>query len=145
MGRIIQFRRGTESDRKQTVLSNAEPGWSPEEKQLFIGNGVDKGGLPVVMANFKKINTPKTAVLGGRHLFTAVTTLQLEDNPPEGTSLTVILSSNAGATKANPARVLAPNGKTIDKSGEAGSEYQMSKAEIERVFIFINGGWKVCQ
>ncbi|MCE3221683.1 hypothetical protein G5C64_23110 [Vibrio diabolicus] len=143
MGRQIQFRRGTEEDRKATVLANGEPGWSPEEKQLFIGNGVAPGGIPVVMAHYKFIDKPFMAVLGGRHLFTAVTTLQLIDGVPEGSSLTVTLSPDAGATKEAPARVLAPNGKTIERNGSAGTEYQMSIPGIERTFIFRNGGWTV--
>jgi hypothetical protein len=141
MGRKIQFRRGTEADRKQTVLANGEPGWSPDEKQLFIGNGVDKGGTPAMMAHFKIINTPSTAVLGGRHLFTAITTLQLEDNPPEGTALTVLLDESVNATKDNPVKILAPIGKTIGKGNDAGTEYQMFKSGIERTLIFRNGGW----
>ncbi|SFD17022.1 hypothetical protein [Pseudoalteromonas denitrificans] len=141
MGRRIQFRRGTEADRKQTVLANGEPGFSPEEKQFFIGDGVSRGGIPTMMAHFKIINTPSTAVLGGRHLFTTITTLQLEDNQPEGASLTVLLDESAGATKESPAKVLAPQGKTIAKGSSAGTEYQMSKSGIERTLIFRNGGW----
>ena len=143
MARKIQFRRGTENDRKQTVLANGEPGWSPAEKQLFIGNGTAPGGIPTQMAHYKFIATPTMATLGGRHVFTAMTTLQLIDDVPEGTSLTVMLDATAGATKAMPAKVLAPTTKTIQKNTEAGTEYHMSTPGIERTFIFRNGGWTV--
>jgi len=143
MGRQIQFRRGTDADRQATVLANGEPGWSPEENQLFIGDGSSKGGVPMQMAHYKMVNSASTAVAGGRYLFTAVTSLQLPDDVIEGCSLTVMLDSSAGASKAAPARVLAPAGKTIAKGGEAGTEYQMSKSGIERTFIFSNGGWQL--
>ena len=81
MTRKIQFRRGTENDRKQTVLANGEPGWSPSESQFFIGNGTAPGGIPAQMAHYKFIATPTMATLGGRHVFTAVTTLRLTMYP----------------------------------------------------------------
>lgn len=143
MGRKIQFRRGTDADRQATVLANGEPGWSPDESQLFIGDGVSKGGMPTQMAHYKTINSASTAVVGGRYLFTGITSLQLPDDVIDGCSLTVMLDSSAGATKNSPARVLAPSGKTIAKGNEAGTEYQISKSGIERTFIFTNGGWRL--
>ena len=142
MGRKIQFRRGTDADRQATVLANGEPGWSPEQQQFFIGDGVSKGGIATQMAHYKMVNNATAAIAGGRYLFTAVTNLQLPGDVIEGSSLTVMLDSSAGASKDNPARVLAPVGETIAKDGEAGSEYQMSKNGIERLFIFTNGGWR---
>ena len=43
----ILIRRGSEEDRKQTLLSNGEFGYSQDMGRLFIGDGFTLGGLPV--------------------------------------------------------------------------------------------------
>ncbi|CAH9054995.1 hypothetical protein PSECIP111951_01151 [Pseudoalteromonas holothuriae] len=145
MGRKIQFRRGPESERLQTVLANGEPGWSPEAEQLFIGDGQTLGGVPVDMGKFTLVDQPTLAVAGGRYLFTSVTTLQLPNSAFEGAVVSVMLDSNSGATRENPARVLASYGRLItDNASNSDAEYHLTIPGIERSFIFIDGGWKIC-
>jgi len=41
----LLFRRGTDSDRQNVVLSLGEPGFTTDTNRLFIGNGVLSGGV----------------------------------------------------------------------------------------------------
>jgi len=41
----LLFRRGNDSDRKQTILASGEPGWTLDTKRLWIGDGVTPGGV----------------------------------------------------------------------------------------------------
>ncbi|MBD1581268.1 hyaluronate lyase N-terminal domain-containing protein [Pseudoalteromonas sp. S16_S37] len=141
MGRKIQFRRGPEAERLQTVLANGEPGWSPEAEQLFIGDGQTLGGVPVEMGKFTLVDQPTLATAGGRYLFTSVTTLQLPTSAIEGAVVSVMLGRNCGATRENPVRVLAPQGQSIYKKDVAGTEYQMTKTSVQRSLIYLNGEW----
>jgi hypothetical protein len=43
----IIVRRGPDSDRRATLLSNGELGYSQDMQRLYIGNGITAGGLPV--------------------------------------------------------------------------------------------------
>lgn len=43
----IVVRRGPDSDRRATLLSNGELGYSQDLQRLYIGNGITAGGLPV--------------------------------------------------------------------------------------------------
>lgn len=44
------FRRGNDSDRKQTILASGEPGLTLDTKRLWIGDGVTPGGIPSLSA-----------------------------------------------------------------------------------------------
>jgi hypothetical protein len=44
------FRRGNDSDRKQTILASGEPGLTLDTKRLWIGDGVTPGGIPALSA-----------------------------------------------------------------------------------------------
>ena len=46
----LLFRRGNDSDRKQTILASGEPGWVLDTKRLWIGDGVTPGGVPALSA-----------------------------------------------------------------------------------------------
>lgn len=48
----ILVRRGTESDRVQTVLTEGELGYSVDTRRLFIGDGITLGGVPAGNINF---------------------------------------------------------------------------------------------
>lgn len=144
MARKIQFRRGPDADRDDTVLSNGEPGFSTDTKQLYIGDGETLGGIPVSMSQYITVSSPTVAAYGCRYLFSAVTTLQLPSVAPEGATVGVMLKPNAGATQGNPARILAPvNGALTDSGGDTGAEYKMSIPGIERTFVFTGGGWQI--
>ena len=41
----LKIRRGSEDQRKEVILSEAEPGWSTTTERLWIGNGGTKGGV----------------------------------------------------------------------------------------------------
>jgi hypothetical protein len=43
----IVVRRGPDSDRRVTLLSNGELGYSQDLQRLYIGNGITSGGIPV--------------------------------------------------------------------------------------------------
>lgn len=44
----ILLRRGSEYDRKLTVMDDGEPGWTTDTCRLFVGDGRKEGGFPVV-------------------------------------------------------------------------------------------------
>lgn len=46
----LLFRRGNDSDRKQTILASGEPGFTLDTKRLFIGDGITPGGVPALSA-----------------------------------------------------------------------------------------------
>lgn len=46
----LLFRRGNDSDRKNTILASGEPGWVLDTKRLWIGDGVTPGGVPALSA-----------------------------------------------------------------------------------------------
>ena len=46
----LLFRRGNDSDRKQTILASGEPGFTLDTKRLWIGDGVTPGGYPALSA-----------------------------------------------------------------------------------------------
>ena len=52
----ILFRRGSNYDRDPTVLDEGEPGWTTDTCRMFIGDGKQTGGFPVV-----NIRTPGNA------------------------------------------------------------------------------------
>jgi len=52
----ILFRRGSDYDRTPTVLDEGEPGWTTDTCRMFIGDGRQTGGFPVV-----NIRTPSNA------------------------------------------------------------------------------------
>lgn len=47
MSEKIQFRRGPTADREAVVLDLGEPGFDTDLEQVFVGDGVTPGGLPV--------------------------------------------------------------------------------------------------
>lgn len=144
MARKIQFRRGPDVDRDDTVLSNGEPGFSTDTKQLYIGDGETLGGVPVLMSKLVNVSTQTQAAVGARYLFINVTNLILPTSAPDSATLTVTLSPNAGATKDNPACVIAgANSAITDGTGNSDSEYQMAIPGVERTFIFSHGGWQI--
>ncbi|WP_462183242.1 hyaluronate lyase N-terminal domain-containing protein [Pseudoalteromonas maricaloris] len=141
MGRRIQFRRGPEATRLQTVLGNGEPGFSTDTKQLYVGDGETLGGVPVLMGFYQVVENDMGAVAGGTYLFATACTLHLPQTAPEGSHITVKLLSNAGASKASPAKVCPPSGQSIGRGEEAGFEYHMTIPNTQRDFIFVQGGW----
>ena len=52
----ILLRRGSEYDRRPTVMDDGEPGWTTDTCRLFVGDGRQEGGFPVV-----NIRTPNNA------------------------------------------------------------------------------------
>ena len=44
------FRRGNDSDRKNTILASGEPGLTLDTKRLWIGDGITPGGYPALSA-----------------------------------------------------------------------------------------------
>jgi hypothetical protein len=54
----ILIRKGSDADRRATILSNAELGYATDTgvKRLFIGDGVTAGGNPVGIKNFGPVN-----------------------------------------------------------------------------------------
>lgn len=48
MSQKIQFRRGSTAEREAVTLDSGEPGWDTDTKQLYVGDGVTAGGIPVV-------------------------------------------------------------------------------------------------
>lgn len=52
----ILLRRGSEYDRRPTVMDEGEPGWTTDTCRLFVGDGRHEGGFPVV-----NIRTPVNA------------------------------------------------------------------------------------
>lgn len=46
------FRNGPDSDRKNVILTNAEPGYASDTKRLWVGDGATKGG--VIAGNINK-------------------------------------------------------------------------------------------
>ena len=59
----IIVRRGPDSDRRTTLLSNGELGYSQDTQRLYIGNGITAGGLPVGNKFFGTVPT-RAAYLG---------------------------------------------------------------------------------
>jgi hypothetical protein len=62
------FRRGNDSDRKNTILASGEPGFTLDTKRLWIGDGITPGGYPALSAAnehliFKPENTPSAQIL----------------------------------------------------------------------------------
>ena len=49
----LLFRRGNDSDRKQTILASGEPGITLDTKRLWIGDGSTPGGYPAMSASEK--------------------------------------------------------------------------------------------
>lgn len=47
MADTIQFKRGTTSQVQSIIPAIAEPVWDKNKKQLFIGDGVTAGGVPI--------------------------------------------------------------------------------------------------
>ena len=43
----LLVRRGTDSDRRNIVLSDGELGYTTDTERLFVGNSTDKGGVVV--------------------------------------------------------------------------------------------------
>lgn len=54
----ILFRRGSDYDRKPTILDEGEPGWVTDSCRLYVGDGRTEGGFPVL-----NIRTPENAPL----------------------------------------------------------------------------------
>ena len=54
----ILIRKGSDADRRATILSNAELGYATDAsvKRLFIGDGTTAGGNPVGVKNFGPVN-----------------------------------------------------------------------------------------
>lgn len=44
----ILMRRGSDYDRKPTVLDEGEPGWTTDTCRLYVGDGRREGGVPIV-------------------------------------------------------------------------------------------------
>ncbi len=59
----IVVRRGTDSDRRLTLLSNGELGYAQDVQRLYIGNGITAGGIPVGNKFFGTVPT-RAAYLG---------------------------------------------------------------------------------
>ncbi|OHU87821.1 MULTISPECIES: hypothetical protein [Pseudoalteromonas] len=142
MGRKIQFRRGPEAERLQTVLANGEPGWSPETEQLFIGDGQTLGGQPLSMGRYKVISTDTQAAIGGKYMFNAGCKLHLPDNVPEGSQIQFNVLTSANLNANNKAKIIAPAGKSLRKDGETGTEYHTSLI-INRTAIYVNSEWEI--
>lgn len=51
------MRRGSDYDRKPTVLDEGEPGWTTDTCRLYVGDGRKEGGYPVVNIRTEQ-NTP---------------------------------------------------------------------------------------
>jgi hypothetical protein len=58
----IQFRRGTDEDRKKITLADGEPGWVTDstERALYIGDGVTKGGIKIFTEGTANISSGST-------------------------------------------------------------------------------------
>ncbi|NOU49507.1 hypothetical protein HG263_02955 [Pseudoalteromonas sp. JBTF-M23] len=140
MGRKIQFRRGPEAERLQTVLANGEPGWSPEAEQLFIGDGQTLGGVPVEMARTHIITTDTNAIVGCKYAFKAPCKLHLPATAAEGSRIEFCVLSSSTVDDNNKAQILATNG--LIKDSEVGTEYHTS-IFTERVAIFTNAKWEI--
>lgn len=54
----ILFRRGSDYDRKPTILDEGEPGWVTDTCRLYVGDGRTEGAFPVL-----NIRTPENAPL----------------------------------------------------------------------------------
>lgn len=52
----ILMRRGSDYDRKPTVLDEGEPGWTTDTCRMYVGDGRKEGGFPIV-----NIRTPDNA------------------------------------------------------------------------------------
>jgi len=59
----IVVRRGTDADRRLTLLSNGELGYAQDVQRLYIGNGITAGGIPVGNKFFGTVPT-RAAYLG---------------------------------------------------------------------------------
>ncbi|WP_440055485.1 hypothetical protein ACSLBF_04915 [Pseudoalteromonas sp. T1lg65] len=140
MGRKIQFRRGPEAERLQTVLANGEPGWSPETKQFFIGDGESLGGVPVEMGHSHIITADTAAIVGCKYAFKAPCKLHLPATANEGERIAFCVLSSSTVDDNNKAQVIAANG--LIKDGEAGTEYHTALF-TQRVAVFINSKWEI--
>lgn len=62
------FRRGNDSDRKQTILASGEPGFTLDSKRLWIGDGVTPGGIPALSARDIHLHyVDRAPTTGGRY------------------------------------------------------------------------------
>ncbi|CAH9057701.1 hypothetical protein PSECIP111854_02050 [Pseudoalteromonas sp. CIP111854] len=142
MGRKIQFRRGPEAERLQTVLANGEPGWSPEAEQLFIGDGQTLGGVPVAMSHSHIITQDTNAIVGCKYAFKAACQLHLPSVASEGAIIQFCVLSSSNITDSNKAKIIAPTGHTLIKNGEEGTAYHTALF-TERTAMFTNSKWEV--
>ncbi len=88
----ILLRRGTDADRQSVVLSNGEPGWSTDTKELYIGDGTTTGGI--------KIGAQEGGYIGYAGLSADVV------NPYTAMSNAVYVTNNS---TSNPALVITNN------------------------------------
>lgn len=140
MARKIQFRRGPDADRDDTVLSNGEPGFSTDTKQLYIGDGETLGGIPISMARTHIITTDTTAIVGCKYAFKAPCKLHLPATANEGERIAFCVLSSSTVDDNNKAQIVAVNG--LVKSGGSGTEYHTALF-IERVAVFTNSKWEI--
>ena len=88
----ILLRRGTDADRQSVVLSNGEPGWATDTKELYIGDGTTSGGI--------KIGAQEGGYIGYAGLSADVV------NPYTAMSNAVYVTNNS---TSNPALVITNN------------------------------------
>jgi len=64
----LQIRRGSDADRATTTFAQGEPLWTTDTSKLYIGNGVDPGGILVAGGGggntFTNITVTGTATVG---------------------------------------------------------------------------------
>lgn len=122
MPRKLQFRRGPESTRLSTVLANGEPGFATETNQLYVGDGIQRGGIPICMGHSHLLVNDTTAVVGTKYAFKAGCKLYLPDSAPDGSEIYFYVLASGGVSPGNQAKVITTVAH-LRKGPETGKEY----------------------
>ena len=108
------LRRGTDTDRKTSVLCSGELGYSTDAFRVFIGDGATLGGNPVGITSFMsagsafhtdlvEASAAGYAFKGDFALFPSKTYLNLTNTqitPPTGFAVAMVLTGEDGASNA---------------------------------------------
>ena len=108
------LRRGTDTDRKTSVLCSGELGYSTDAFRVFIGDGATLGGNPVGITSFMsagsafhtdlvEASAAGYAFKGDFALFPSKTYLNLNNTqitPPTGFAVAMVLTGEDGASNA---------------------------------------------